>query len=188
MQGGIRAWWLLAACALEAVAAVLYFRSAGDQGFHLRNTVVLLGRLVLATGACAIAAAVRTAPRNWFLALNGMGFGFLGLVLNGVFGFRIGFRAIAFLILITALSMAAVEWRAGLRLRHEQHDWRAVIFIVSALLLLLFGAIFGVMTITGLKTAPGSNPELVLLGWYFALSAASTLVLVWGPKELALRP
>ena len=181
--GGVRTWWLLAVAALEAAAAVLYFQNAG-HGFHLRTTVPLLGRLALATGACGIAAGVRTAPRDWLLGLNGLAFGVLGLVLTGVFGFRIGFRVIAFLILATAISMAAVEWKAGRILRLGGRHSRGIIFAVAALLLLLFGGVFAAMALTGVRSAPGSHSELFLLGAYFTLSAASVLTLIWGSREL----
>jgi uncharacterized membrane protein HdeD (DUF308 family) len=186
MRTAIRTWWLLAVFGFEIASACLYFRSAVG-GFHRQATIVLLGRLALATGACAIAAALRTHPRNWPLAVNGLAFGVLGLVLNGVFGFRIGFREISLLILITALSMAAVEWRQRCLLRRTQAAARVVLYDSAAVLLLLFGIVFAVIGVVGLRSAQGRNPELVLLGCYFALSAASVLILIWGSLKAESR-
>ncbi|HLH01577.1 MAG TPA: hypothetical protein VKX25_02320 [Bryobacteraceae bacterium] len=116
--------------------------------------------------------------------MNGFAFAVLGLAFNGVFGFRISFREISLLILITALSMAAVEWRERRVLRRAEATAPVILYDTATFLLLLFGVVFAVISVTGLHTAQGRNPELLLLGSYFVLSAVSVLVLIWGALKL----
>src|SRR5687767_9076758 len=74
-------WLLLAVCSvLHVIISFIYFDHA--QGFRWRGDIVLLGRLTLAAGACAILAGAWTSTKNkcWLLVLNGLALGALGLV------------------------------------------------------------------------------------------------------------
>src|ERR1700693_3733588 len=107
IQTLIKNWWLLALCgALDAIISVNYFYHA-EHGFALKSTLVFLGRLTLAAGACTIAACIGRPARAecWLLVLNGLALGSLGLIFNGIFGFGINFRTVALLIILMAMSI-----------------------------------------------------------------------------------
>ena len=115
-------WWLLAVCGvLDAVMSVIYFDHA-QHGFHGLTDIVFLGRVALAAGACTIAVGLwRSANgKSWPLVLNGVALGALGLILNGIVGFRISFRTIALLIIVTAISIGVLELITARTLRLQQ--------------------------------------------------------------------
>ena len=69
----IKTWWLLALCGVfDAMYAVVNFFHA-ESGIHHRGTVVRMGMLALAAGACTIAAGIWSLrnSKSWFLVLNG---------------------------------------------------------------------------------------------------------------------
>src|ERR1700680_6580 len=106
MQTLIKTWWLLALCGvLDAIISVINFDHAGN-GFH-DGTVMRMGMLALAAGACTIAAGIWSSRKgkSWLLMLNGLAFGALGLILTGIFGSRIQFGTIALLVVVMAMSI-----------------------------------------------------------------------------------
>jgi len=93
IQAVVKRGWLLALCAvLYAVTSGIYF-SHIQHGFVLKGTVVFLGRLALAAGACTIGAGIWRSAKGtcWLLVLNGLALGALGLIFNGAFGLGLAF-------------------------------------------------------------------------------------------------
>src|SRR6266480_3453568 len=98
IQTLIKNWLLLALCGvLDAIISVIYLIMQDTDGpltFHTWNsTLVLLGKLALAAGACTIAAGIwrSTNGKCWLLALNGLALGALGLIQYRFVRFRISF-------------------------------------------------------------------------------------------------
>src|SRR5207247_5045666 len=80
----------------------------GPLAFHSWNgTVVFLGKLALAAGACTIAAGIwrSTKGKSWLLVLNGLALSALGLIFNNLTQYRISFRTVALLLVVMALSI-----------------------------------------------------------------------------------
>jgi uncharacterized membrane protein HdeD (DUF308 family) len=170
-------WWLLALCGvLDAVMSVIYFDHAG-RGFHGLRDIVFLGRVALAAGACTIAVGLwRSANgKSWLLVLNGVALGALGLILNGIVGFRISFRSIALLIIVTAISIGVFELITGRTLRLQRHLADGWFFGSAGLASLGFALAFFALGFRWIKPRPGSLSELLWLGAYFAFTAICTL-------------
>jgi uncharacterized membrane protein HdeD (DUF308 family) len=174
----IKNWWLLALCGvLDAIMSVISFNHAG-HGFAYKTAIVFTGKLALAAGISAIAAGLWRSTNGtcWLLVLNGVALATLGLVFNGVFGFRISFRTVALLIIVMAVSLgilavvnAAALWRWG----HIADSWAlgsaGVVSVGFALVFLAFG-------VGWIKLTPGSpGQSLLLLGSYFGFSAICML-------------
>src|SRR5579875_3421737 len=104
-------WWLLVICAV--LLAVISFIEFGhsETGFRSMRDVVLAGRLTIAAGACMIGAAV-WGRVSALLAASGAALIGLGTLLSGVLGSRIGLRAIALLILVSAVTLGLAELEA----------------------------------------------------------------------------
>src|SRR5258708_17159400 len=187
-----RNWWLVALCGvLNAGIAVLYFVMGDSQApltFHSwQGTVLLLGRLALAGGACAIAAGVWRAAKGvcWLLVINGVALGALGLIYSGVFGYKISFRTIALLVVVMALSMGVLELVVARNLRREQRVDGWFLRLTNEWFLSLtgevsvgFGVAFLAFVFRWIRLNPGAPTEsLVLLGAYFGFSAICLLAL-----------
>jgi hypothetical protein len=170
--------WLLFLCgACEAVSAILYFKHA-ERGFHSTISLHLVAWLALAAGAAAIAAAIWPYRRDAFLiVLHGASLFALGLLLSGAFGSRVSLRAIASLVALAAASASLIAFRAALRLGRESRVSRAQVARLVALAALIFAISFVVLASGVFRSAPGSNPEMIWLGIYFAFSAVATLAL-----------
>src|SRR5690348_10312363 len=100
----IKTWWLLALCGVfDAMYAVVNFFHA-ESGIHHRGTVVRMGMLALAAGACTIAAGIWSLrnSKSWFLVLNGVALSVLGSILT-FWTRRLAFRTIALLIIVMAI-------------------------------------------------------------------------------------
>ena len=173
-------WWLLALCGvLDAIISIIYFNHAGN-GFVLKSTIVFLGKLTLAAGACTIAASLWNfrKSKSWLLVLNGLALVALGLIASGIFGSRISFRTVALLIILMAMSIGVLELRTAWSLHQVRERWfhgsAGVISLGFALAFLLIG--FGWTRLN--PTSPGQT--LLWLGSYFAFAA---ICMVW----LALR-
>ena len=170
-------WWLLALCGvLDAVISVIYFDQA-EHGFHSLRDIVFLGRVALAAGACTIAVGVwRSANgKSWPLVLNGVALGALGLILNGIVGFRISFRTIALLIIATAISIGVLELITARTLRLQRQLADGWFFGSAGLASLGFALAFFALGFRWIKPEPGSLLELFWLGAYFAFTAICTV-------------
>jgi len=179
MQTLIKNWWLLALCGIfEAVyAAVNLFMQGADgswavRTFAVRSTVLRIGALALAAGACAILAGLRSSKRkSWLLVLNGLAFGALGLLLRFWTG-PLAFRTIAFLIVVMAASAGILELTAARKLRrHAAAEWflglAGVVSVGFGLVFLAF--VLGV----GPKDAVTT---FLWMGSYFGFSALCLLI------------
>jgi uncharacterized membrane protein HdeD (DUF308 family) len=173
----IKNWWLLALCGvLDAIISVIYLIRQDTDGFHAwHGTVVFLGRLTFAAGACTIAAGVWSfrKGKSWLLVLNGLACSVLGLI----FAFWTGplaFRTVALLIIVMAMSIGIYELITARTLqRHFAAQWLlggagvASVGFASAFLAFVFG---------WMKLDPRSpSQSLLWLGSYFGFSAICML-------------
>jgi uncharacterized membrane protein HdeD (DUF308 family) len=178
----IKNWWLLAVGGvLDAIISVIYFNHAG-HGFVLKGTIVFLGKLTLAAGACTIAAGIWRSRNGkcWLLALNGLALGVLGLIFNGIFGFRISFLTVALLLVVTAMSIGVFELviaRTLQRLRHVADEWFLGFAGAASV---GFALAFFALGFRLIKIESRSHSDLLWLGSYFGFSA---ICMLW----LALR-
>lgn len=177
MQTLAKNWWLLALSGvLDAVISVIYFNHAG-HGFHSTRDVFLMGRITMAAAVCTIAAGLwkTKSLRCWPLALNGLALGVLGLFLNGVFGLRIRFSAIAFLIILMAMSLgtlyfasARILWRG----KRIVDGWVSAMVAIGSV---VFACAFFVLGLGWAKIEPGSFTDILWLGSYFAFCSVCML-------------
>ena len=180
IQTLIKNWWLLALCGvLDAIySAVNLFMQEPDGSLALRkyalqSTIVLLGKLALAAGACAIAASLwrSTQGKSWFLVLNGLALCALGLVFNGIFGLAISFRTITLLLVVMAMSIGIFEFviaRTMRRQRHVADEWflglAGAASVGFALAFLAFG-------FRWIEMQPRPHADFLWFGSYFGFSA-----------------
>jgi uncharacterized membrane protein HdeD (DUF308 family) len=132
IQTLIKNWWLLAICGLlHATNSLTNFFMEGPDGsltlrtFALRGTVLNIGMLALAAGACTIAAGIwhSSKGRSWLLVVNGAALAALGLILRFWTG-RLALRTIALLFVVMALSIGILQLATALRLRrHLAEEW-----------------------------------------------------------------
>jgi len=182
----IQNWWLLALCGvLDAIISVIYFSHAGN-GFRATGTVMFLGPLTLAAGACTIAAGIWSSGKgkSWFLVLNGLACSTLGLIFTFWTG-PLGFRTVALLIVVMAVSIGIYEWATARTLRrHVADEWLlGAAGVASAGFALAFLAlVFG-----WIKLEPESPAQtLHWLGSYFGFSAICMLGLALLRHRLSL--
>ena len=181
VQTAIKNWWLLALSGIfYAVTSVIYF-SYTEHGFILKAPVIFLGKLALAAGACTIAAGIWRSAKGkcWLLMLNGLALGALGLIFNGIFGFKISFRTVALLLAVMAGSIGVFELeiaRTLRRLRHVADEW---VFSAAGAASFGFALVFLAFVFRWIKLEPGSPAQTLLwLGSYFGFSAICMLGLV----------
>ena len=184
IQTLIKNWWLLALCgALDTALSVLYSIMQDSDGsltfrkYALKGTIVLIGRLALVAAVCTIAAGLWRSAKGkcWLLVLNGLALGALGLIFNGVFGFRISFLTIALLVVVMAISMGVLELVTARMLRRQRHvadEWflglTGAVSVGFALAFLVFG--FQWIRL-------GGESSILWVGSYFGFSAICMLVL-----------
>jgi len=180
----IQNWWLLALCGvLDAIISVIYFSHAGN-GFRATGTVMFLGPLTLAAGACTTAAGIWSSRKGkfWFLVLNGLACSALGLIFSFWTG-PLGFGTVALLIVVMAISIGIYEWATARTLRrHLADEWLlGAAGVASAGFALAFLAlVFG-----WIKLEPESPAQtLHWLGSYFGFSAICMLGLALRPPRL----
>jgi uncharacterized membrane protein HdeD (DUF308 family) len=170
METSLKNWWLLAFCGvLDATISVAYFllQDASGLRFPARNSAIaMLGKLILAAGVCTIAAGVWGSLKRKcrLLALNGLALAALGM-LHELSRFRIGFRAVALLVVVMAMSSGILTLRTARALRSERPEW----------FLRLAGAASVGLAIRWLVMNPGSGSDLFWLGAHFAVSAMCML-------------
>ena len=191
MQALSRNWWLLALSGvLEAVISVIYLtRQDADaaSSFHgLHTTVVFLGKLTLAAGACTIAAGFWSSRmlKSALLVLNGLACSALGLI----FAFWTGplaFRTVALLIIVMAVSIGVYDLITAQTFRRRLVDeWllKGAGVVSIGFALVFFAFVFGWM-----KLQPASPAQsLHWLGSYFAVNAICMLALAFCPENLSL--
>lgn len=181
MRTLIKNWWLLALCGvLDAIISVIYFDHSG-HGFHTLRIMVLMGNLALAAGASTIVAAIWSfiGRKSWLLVLNGLALVALGVILNGVFGFRISLRTIALLIVVMALSLGAFELTIARILRNLDRVVDASFSAIEGIISIVFAVVFLALAFQWIKIQPGGwLPDLLWLGSFFAFSALSMFSLI----------
>ena len=194
LQTLIKNWWLLALCGVaEALYSVMTFVATRPDGSLIlrtfvnhRSTLMQMGVLALAAGACMIAASIWGSRKgtSWLLVLNGLACSALGLL----FTFRTGpiaFRTVALLIAAMAMSIGAYELATARTLRrHRADEWllraAGVASVGFALAFLAF--VFG-----WIKLDPGSAAQtLHWVGSYFGFSAICMLGLALRLHKLGL--
>ena len=107
-------WYLLALCGfLNAISSAIYLvmYNAGPDSIALpgwRAEVTLLSKLLVASGACAIAAAIWKPAKGtpWPLLLNGLALGAYGVL--PFLAKAISFRPFALLVVVMSLSLAVL--------------------------------------------------------------------------------
>jgi uncharacterized membrane protein HdeD (DUF308 family) len=133
IQTLIKNWWLLALCGvLDAIFSVVYLVTQASDGsltvrkYAVHGTIVFLGKLALAAGACTIAAGLwrSTKGKSWLLVVNGLALSALGLIFNNLTHYRISFRTVALLLVVMAMSVGIFELVTARTLRrHVADEW-----------------------------------------------------------------
>ncbi len=161
---------------LDAIISVIYFAHSG-QGFHASKDIVFLGKVTLAAGACTIAAALWRSANGkcWLLLVNGLALGVLGLIFNGVLGFKISFRTVALLIILMAMSIGILELVTARTLRRQHHVADGWFLSLAGATSAGFALAFLVLGFGWIKIEPGSFSDLLWLGSYFGFSAICLL-------------
>jgi hypothetical protein len=121
-------WWLLGLYGVvDAIISVIYFMiyDAGPDATPIGgwySTVVLLNRLSVAAGVCAIAAGIWRSSKgiSWLLVLNGLAFNAYGLI-PILFKGPISFRPFALLIAVMAMSFGVLALAVARTIRHRGH-------------------------------------------------------------------
>lgn len=125
----IRNWWLLALRGvLAAVFSVITFMMRSSvqtftlREFATRGSVIFLGMLALAAGACTIAAGIWTATRHkwWLLVVDGLAVSAVGFTL--ILSDRITFHLVANLLVALAMAVGVSELITARMLRHHVPD------------------------------------------------------------------
>jgi uncharacterized membrane protein HdeD (DUF308 family) len=178
LQTLINNWVLLALCGiLDAIISVIYLimrDSDGPLTFHSWNgTVVFLGKLALAAGACTIAAGIlrSTKGKCWFLVLNGLALSALGLIQYGFVRFPISFLTVALLIILMAMSIGILELVIARTLRRQRHVADGWFLALAGVVSVGFALAFFALGFRWIKMDPGSHADLLWLGSYFGFSA-----------------
>lgn len=175
-------WWLLALCGLlDAIVSVTYLSMQNQDGpltFHAWNGMAaLLGKLILAAGACAVAAGIwRSAEGKCrLLVLNGLALGALGLIYNFFFRYGISFLTVALLIILMAMSLGILELVTARTLRRQGHVADGWFLDLAGVASMAFALAFLALGLRWIKIAPGSHSDLLWLGSYFGFSAICKL-------------
>lgn len=181
----IKNWWLLALCAvLDAIYAVMNFfmqRPDGSltlrTGVDHRNTLLYMGMLALAAGACTIAAGLWSFRKRQtsLLVLNGAACSALGLIFAYWTG-PIAFRTVALLIVVMAMSIGIYALATARTLRRYLADqW---LLHAAGLASVGFALAFLAFVFRWIKLQPSSPAQtLIWLGSYFGFSALCMLLL-----------
>jgi len=175
-------WVWLASCGiLHATISVIYLIMQATDGpltLHSWNsTVVLLGQLAMAAGACTIAAGIFRSTRGkcWLLVLNGFALGALGLIQYALVRFRISFLVIALLVALMAMSIGILELVLARTLRRQHHVADGWFLGVAGETSGGFASAFLALGFGWIKMEPGTHSDLLWLGSYFGFSAICML-------------
>ena len=174
-------WWLLALCGvLDAIVSAVYLTMQDQDGpltFHAwKGTVVFLGKLILAAGACTIAAGIwrSTKGKCWLLVMNGLALSALGLI-HFFVSFRISFRTVALLIILMAMSIGILLLVTARTLRRQRHVADGWFLGLAGVASVGFALAFLALGFGWIKIEPGSHSDLLWLGSYFGFSAICML-------------
>lgn len=193
VENFVKSWWLLALCGvLDALyCALSFFAQSTDGGVVLRelayrDTVVQLGMLALAAGACTIAAGIMTSGigKSWLLVLNGLACSVLGLIVTFWTG-RLAFRTVALVMIVMALSAGIYELANARTLRGRV----AGRWLLNALGIasIGFAVAFLALAFKWINLEPGSPAQsLFWLGAYFGCSAIGMLRLALRSQTFGL--
>ena len=145
--------------------------------YAVPGTVVFLGKVALAAGACTIAAGIwRSAQgKSWILVLNGLALIALGLIFNGIFGSRISFRTIALLLVVMAMSIGIFEWVIKRALRRQRYVADAWFLGLAGAASVGFALAFFAFAFGWIKLGPGPHADFLWFGSYFGFSAICML-------------
>jgi uncharacterized membrane protein HdeD (DUF308 family) len=172
--------WLLALCGVlyAMFSFVILFWLSPDGWLTLRSfvsprgMVPILGTVALAAGACTIAAAIWSASKgiSWFLALNGLACSALGLSIDLGATRPVGFRTIALLIVVMALSVGVYELVIARTLRgHLVDEW---LLAAAGVVSVAFAGVFLGFAVRWIRLEPSpSGQTFYWLSAYFAFGA-----------------
>lgn len=184
IQTLIKNWWLLALCGvLDAIMSVIYLIMQDTDGsltlrtYAVESTVVLLGKLALAAGACTIAAGVwrSTKGKCWLLVLNGLALGALGLICYQLTHYQISFRTIALLFVVMSMSAGIFELLIARVLRRQRHVADEWFLGLAGAASVGFALAFFALAFRWIKLDPGSQADFLWFGSYFGFSAICIL-------------
>ena len=137
-------------------------------------TVVFLGKLALAAGACTIAAGIwRSAQgKSWLLVLNGLAL----IALGSIFTFWTGplaFRTIALLLVVIAMSIGIFELVIARALRrHVADEW---LLGLAGAASFGFALAFFAFAFGWIRLEPRPHADFIWFGSYFGFSAICML-------------
>jgi uncharacterized membrane protein HdeD (DUF308 family) len=181
IQTLIKNWWLLVLCGvLDAMISVIYLIMQETDGpltfLSWGGTVVFLGKLALAAGACTIAAGILRSAEGkcWLLVLNGLALSAFGLI-HFFARFRISFLTFALLIILMALSIGVLEFVIARTLRRQRHVADGWFLGLAGVASVGFALAFLALGFRWIKIEPGSHVDLLWLGSYFGFSAICML-------------
>jgi uncharacterized membrane protein HdeD (DUF308 family) len=171
----MRKWWLLVFCGvLYAIISVIFLNQAGNMSGRF-TAFAFLGNVTLAAGACTVASGILRlrGGRSWLLVLNGLACGALGLILSLGPSRPIGFRTIALLIVVMAISIGIYELAEARTLRRFAGEW---LLAVAGAVSIGFALVFLAFILRWIKLEPSpSGQTFYWLGSYFAFSAICVL-------------
>ena len=183
IQTLIKNWWLLALCGvLDAIYSVTNLFMQNPDGsltlriYALQSTVVFLGKLALAAGACTIAAGIwrSTQGKSWLLVLNGLAL----VALGSIFTFWPGplaFRTIALLLVIIAMSIGIFEWVIARALRRQRHVADEWFLGLAGAASVGFALAFFAFAFPWIKLEPRPHADFLWFSSYFGFSAICML-------------
>ena len=177
-----RNWWLLALCGVfDATASALYFIMQSQDGpmtFHSwRGPILFLGALILAAGACTVAAGLwRSAKgRCWLLVLNGLALVALALIYEFLVRYRVSFLTVALLIILMAVNAGILEVATAIGLLRQRHVADGWLLGLAGVTSAGFAVVFLALGLRWITVEPGSRLDLLWLGAYFGFSAICML-------------
>jgi hypothetical protein len=180
----VKNWWLLALCgvlqlAISSIYAIME-RTGGPvlwQSWH--GTIELAGKLGIAAGLCAIAAALWRSRngRSWGLALNGVALAALGFIQYALTRFPISIVTVAALMVVMAVSMALVELEIARDFRRRRQVGDGWFFGLAGIVAVAIVVPFVALALRWVALQPGSHVDLLWLACYFGVAAVSMMAL-----------
>ena len=197
MQTLTKNWWLLALTGvLDAIISGIHLFMGSTHGpvsvYAWNGTIVVLGELALAGGACAIAAGIwRSAKgQSWLLVLNGLALGGLGLIYYKLNHFQISFRTVALLFLFMAFSIGILTSIIARTLRRQGNVADGWLLGFAGVAAIGFALAFFAFAIHWISLSPASHADLFWFGSFLGFSAICKLWLALrlhqlGPSQSA---
>ena len=183
IQPLMRKWWLLVFCGvLYAIISFIFLNQAGHVSGRF-TAFAFLSNVTLAAGACTVASGILRLRegRSWLLVLNGLACGALGLILSFGTSRPIGFRTIALLIVVMAMSIGIYELAVARALRRLAAEW---LLAAAGAVSIGFALVFLAFILRWIQLEPSpSGQTFYWLGSYFAFSAICVLGLALNPER-----